>query len=109
MSAEKPRAGPSTGLIRMRVRHDGQIDDWIDLWMLTEQELIPLAREAVGRWLRSGVTVRGVCDSSRPCNQVPLPRECHRSATALWPSLSAATATTPLGVAWQRWLTSVTA
>lgn len=38
--------GLPPGLIRMRVRHDGQIDDWMNLWMLTEEELIPIAHEA---------------------------------------------------------------
>jgi hypothetical protein len=38
--------GVPLGLIRTRVKHDSQIDDWMNLWMLTEQELMPLAREA---------------------------------------------------------------
>ena len=33
------------GLIRMRIRYDGMSDAWIDLWMLTDDELARLASE----------------------------------------------------------------
>jgi hypothetical protein len=33
------QAGKPPGLIRMRIRYKDQIDQWMDLWMLTDDEL----------------------------------------------------------------------
>ena len=38
--------GRPPGLIKMRVKYNGQVDEWIDLWMLTDEELTPLASDA---------------------------------------------------------------
>lgn len=37
--------GRPPGLIRMRIRYDGMSDAWMDLWMLTDDELARLASE----------------------------------------------------------------
>ena len=38
--------GLPPGLTRVRVRYDDLVDEWMDLWMLTEDELMTLGSEA---------------------------------------------------------------
>ena len=38
--------GLPPGLVRWRIRYDGMMDDWMNLWMLTDEELRTLASDA---------------------------------------------------------------